>query len=71
MNIERKRRDAAVGREDPLDDEELEGAFGAALLGEEDLCHSARAEAADDLELGDLLRRRGRGLGHLEPGEAF
>ena len=52
---------AAVGRQDPLEDEELVSALGAALLGQEDLGHAARAQAAHDLEVGDLWRRRRRG----------
>ena len=48
-------------RQDALDHEELERALGAALLREEDLGHPARAEALEDLELGEL---RGERFGH-------
>ena len=48
-------------RQDALDDEELEGPLGAALLREEHLRHAARAEAPDHLELGELKRRGARG----------
>ena len=56
----------AVRREDALDDEDLVGALGAALLREEHLGHAARAEAPDDLELRELARRcrSGGALGH-------
>ena len=43
-------------RQDALDDEQLERALGAALLGEENLGHSAGAEAAHHLELRELPR---------------
>ncbi|MFT3766140.1 MAG: hypothetical protein QM820_11595 [Minicystis sp.] len=49
-----------VRREDALDDEQLVRALGPPLLGEEDLGHPARAQAVEDLEVGELLR----GLGH-------
>ncbi len=58
----------AVRRQDALEDEDLEGSFGAPLLGEEYLRHSARPEAAHDLELSDLSGRgRRRELGHHAP----
>ena len=58
-NIERKRRERRVRRQDALDDEELVRALGAALLGEEHLGHAARAEPAHDLELRDLVGNAG------------
>ena len=51
----------AVRRQDALDDEELVRALGAALLGEEHLGHAARAEAAQDLEVGELVGVHGHG----------
>src|SRR5262249_14600613 len=41
-------------RQNTLDDEELECALRTSLLGEEDLRHSAGAEPAKDLEVGEL-----------------
>ena len=49
----------AVLRQDALDDEQLVGALGAALLGEEHLGHAARPEAPDDLEIGEMARNAG------------
>ena len=60
---------AAVRRQDPLEDEDLERPLRAALLREKHLRHPAGAETADDLELRDLLGRGGcGGLGsHQNP----
>ena len=45
--------------QDPLDDEDLVRALGAALFREEHLGHAARPEASDDLELRETRRDRG------------
>ena len=70
MNMDRKRREPPCVGQDALEDEDLVGALGAPLLGEEDLRHAPGAEPPHDLELGDLAGRagcrRGRGLGHRE-----
>ena len=64
MNIERKRRDPPCVGQDALEDEDLVGALGPSLLGEEDLGHPAGAQAPDDLELRDLPSAGdGRGCG--------
>ena len=48
---------AAATWTDPVENEKLERALGAALLGEEYLRHTARAETPDDLEVSESLGR--------------
>jgi hypothetical protein len=51
---------SAVSGKNSLEDEDLERALGTTLLRQKDLGHAAGAQATHDLELGDVLRRRGR-----------
>jgi hypothetical protein len=61
--VDEHRAEAArrsVRRQDALDDEELVRALGAALFREEYFGHPSGAEAAEDLEIGELRGRLGR-----------
>ncbi len=63
---------AAVCGQDALEHEQLVGALGSALLGQEHFGHAAGAQAAHDLEVRDLRGRGRRGsAGRVGPGHRW